>query len=544
MLPAFPIHHDRGLQVSVWLLHRGVAPLSAMNGTAARRSRSLAPGVTPEWAAHASRSVAWPSAADGLASARALSGRTRTGAVRQAAYVVIDVVIVCLGGLLLFGLPFLQLLPSVSIFSAFKSFVRPSDPYFGFLLLYAALVVLACKSQDLYRTPKELSAFAETVAVIKAVGLATALLVLFIFAAGNREVSRAAVAYAGALNVATLSGWRYVKRRYVFQRARQGEASYHILIIGAGASGRSFASWLEANGHLGYHICGFLDAQPNANTRVLGTVQDLRRVALEKFVDQVFIVLPAEREVVKEVFLEARRLRLDCNVVPDTYDGLGWHAPVHAIGGFPVIELHSQPIPAFGLAVKRLLDIVLGSAFLILTLPVVALAALWTWLDSPGPIFYSALRVGRKGKNFRCHKFRTMVVGADKQKSVLRTANQRKGPFFKIDNDPRVTRSGIWLRRFSIDELPQLVNVIGGDMSLVGPRPHPLDDVELYGPEDLRRLDVKPGLTGLWQVAARRDPSFETNMHFDLQYIENWSLALDARILIKTLPAVLRGEGN
>jgi lipopolysaccharide/colanic/teichoic acid biosynthesis glycosyltransferase len=113
-----------------------------------------------------------------------------------------------------------------------------------------------------------------------------------------------------------------------------------------------------------------------------------------------------------------------------------------------------------------------------------------------------------------------------------------------MENDPRITRCGVWLRRFSVDELPQLVNVIRGDMSLVGPRPHPLDDFELYRAEDLRRLDVKPGVTGLWQVTARRDPSFETNMALDLEYIERWSLGLDARILLKTLPVVLRAEGN
>jgi lipopolysaccharide/colanic/teichoic acid biosynthesis glycosyltransferase len=152
--------------------------------------------------------------------------------------------------------------------------------------------------------------------------------------------------------------------------------------------------------------------------------------------------------------------------------------------------------------------------------------------------------VGRKGKKFRCYKFRTMVADAELAKERLRLSNERDGPFFKMQNDPRITRSGVWLRRFSVDELPQLINVVLGDMSLVGPRPHPLDDFELYRAEDLRRLDVKPGVTGLWQVTARRNPSFEANMALDLEYIERWSLGLDAKILLKTLPAVLRAEGN
>ncbi len=201
--------------------------------------------------------------------------------------------------------------------------------------------------------------------------------------------------------------------------------------------------------------------------------------------------------------------------------------------------------PAFGLAAKRLLDVVLGSLGLVLSAPIVGLAAVWIALDSTGPVFYSALRVGWKGKNFRCYKLRTMVVDADAAKEELRmSSNERNGPFFKMENDPRITSAGVWLRRFSIDELPQFLNVIRGDMSLVGPRPHPLDDFELYRPQDLRRLEVKPGVTGLWQVTARRDPSFETNMALDLEYIEKWSLGLDARILLKTLPVVLRAEGN
>ena len=374
--------------------------------------------------------------------------------------------------------------------------------------------------------------------------MATALFVLFVFASGTREISRITVAYAGALNIFTLAGWRYAKRLYVLRRAKRGECASRVLIVGAGPTGRALAGWLEANRHLGYSVCGFVDAHPNGDARVLGSLHDFGRVALENFVDQVFVALPAEREVVKEIFVEARRLRLDMNVVPDLYDGLGWHAPMHAIGGFPVLELHGQPIPAFGLAAKRVLDVVVGFVGLVLSLPIVGIAALWIVLDSPGPVFYSALRVGRKGKKFRCYKLRTMVADADMAKEELRRSNERNGPFFKMEKDPRITRSGVWLRRFSIDELPQFINVIRGDMSLVGPRPHPLDDVELYRAEDLRRLDVKPGVTGLWQVTARRDPSFETNMALDLEYIERWSLGLDLRILLKTLPVVLQAEGN
>ena len=176
--------------------------------------------------------------------------------------------------------------------------------------------------------------------------------------------------------------------------------------------------------------------------------------------------------------------------------------------------------------------------------PLLAMVAAWIRLDSKGPAIYAAPRVGKKGRKFSCYKLRTMVADADGQKQELRRANEREGPFFKMEEDPRVTRCGKWLRKFSVDELPQLVNVLRGEMSLVGPRPHPLDDYERYTIEHLRRLDVKPGITGLWQVTARRDPSFERNMELDLEYIEKWTLWLDMKILWKTLPEVVKARGR
>jgi exopolysaccharide biosynthesis polyprenyl glycosylphosphotransferase len=390
------------------------------------------------------------------------------------------------------------------------------QPYPSFLVLYCSLVFLGCVSQGLYRTPRELSALAESLRVAKAVGVATALLVLFIFTSGNREISRLVVVLAGAANIVTLSGWRYAKRRIVLHRAENGQGQSRALIIGAGKMGQAFASWLQHNRHLGYEFCGFLDPHPNGDKRVLGCVNEFRSVALAQFVDEVFVTLPADGPMIKQLFLEARDLRLDLHVLPDLYDGLAWRAPVHMIGGFPILELHREPIPTTGLAIKRVIDVVASSLGLVLVSPLLAAAAIWIRLDSKGPAIYRAPRVGKKGKQFLCYKLRSMCVTADIEKELLRRENERKGPFFKMVEDPRVTRCGRWLRKLSIDELPQLLNVLRGEMSLVGPRPHPVDDYEQYTLEHLRRLDVKPGMTGLWQVTARRDPSFETNMKLDL----------------------------
>ena len=514
-----------------------------MNGTAARRSRaSAASPWAPPQGLVAGAGLLEP----GSSPVRAGAHRKWGGPAVQTTYAAIDVLLVCVGGVIVFLLRFglENPLAAATIPRESTLYRIYLHGYPGFLLLYCGLIVLACISEDLYRTPRDITSFVESLRVVKAVVLATTLLVLFIFTSGNREISRLVVSTAGVLNVLLLAGWRYAKRQYVLYRAAGGEGLSRVLIIGAGELGQAFASWIENNRHLGYTFCGFVDPHPNGDKRVLGSLRDLRAVALAQFADELFVAPPADAPMVKEAFLEARRLRLPLHVLPDLYDGLAWRAPLHYIGGFPALNLHGEPIPTFGLAVKRAMDILVSSLGLMLCSPLLALAALWIRLDSPGPVIYAALRVGKKGRKFRCYKLRTMVASADAQKESLRASNERDGPFFKMEDDPRVTRCGKWVRKYSVDELPQLVNVLLGDMSLVGPRPHPLDDYERYTIEHLRRLDVKPGVTGLWQVKARRNPSFDATMTLDLDYIENWTLRMDIGILLKTIPAVLLAEGK
>ena len=207
-------------------------------------------------------------------------------------------------------------------------------------------------------------------------------------------------------------------------------------------------------------------------------------------------------------------------------------------------ELQEEPIPFLGRFFKRFLDLLLASIALVLLWPLMLVIAIAVSLESPrGPVIFASLRVGKRGVLFSCYKFRTMIPGANGLRRKLRHLNQRRGPFFKIADDPRVTRLGRFLRKYSLDELPQLWNVLKGDMSLVGPRPHPVEDVAQYGPGHEQRLEVTPGITGLWQITARQDPSFETCMLLDVGYIRRWSLLLDFKILLRTIPAVLAGEG-
>lgn len=212
---------------------------------------------------------------------------------------------------------------------------------------------------------------------------------------------------------------------------------------------------------------------------------------------------------------------------------------------FPdALQYYDAPFPSVGLSTKRAVDVVLSLIGLVVVWPLMLAIALAIKLESPGSAFYRSLRVGKHGRTFVCYKFRTMIRGADKLKEDLSSLNERHGPFFKISDDPRVTRFGRFLRKYSLDELPQLWNVLKGEMSLVGPRPHPIEDCAQYTSKHCRRLGVTPGMTGLWQVSGRMDPSFETSMALDIAYIEKWSLRLDLLILFQTIPAVLAGEGQ
>jgi exopolysaccharide biosynthesis polyprenyl glycosylphosphotransferase len=303
------------------------------------------------------------------------------------------------------------------------------------------------------------------------------------------------------------------------------------------------ASYLEKHPEMGRSVCGFLDDRKVPGKDVMGRTSDLAELARTAFVDEVILAAPHDRDLTLRVLREAQQLRLDVKLAPDLF-GCEPMRETERIGDMPLISLHEERLPVVELFLKRALDVAGAGVALVLLAPALAVIAILVRLDSPGPVLYAALRAGRKGRPFRCYKFRTMVSDAEGQKEKLRGRNQRQGPIFKIADDPRITRVGRVLRRYSLDELPQLWNVLRGEMSLVGPRPHPLDDFSGYAIEHLPRLDVIPGMTGLWQVTARRTPSFQAGMELDIEYIHRWSLGMDFRILLKTAAVVLRGSGE
>ena len=409
------------------------------------------------------------------------------------------------------------------------------------LMLYTALTVLCCHSLGLYRLRKWSTG--EAVAIAKAVGLACLLFGAFVGWSGQ-PLSISAILWMGMMNLGAFAAWRAWDRYTATHRVQAGKVR-NVLIVGANSCGRELAQSISANPHWGLVVRGFLDNQAHSNgIHVAGTISQLAEIARAEYIDDIFIAPPYERSTIWKLTDEARRNHWNVKVVPEFWEPATVQPQVEVLGELPVFSLHREPIPAVALFMKRTLDVVLVLCAAPLLVPLIGVLALLVKLDSPGPAFYCAERVGRKGRKFCCWKLRTMVANADALKAELRAKNQRSGPFFKLWHDPRITRFGGFLRKSSLDELPQLWNVLCGEMTLVGPRPHPVDDYQLYDLEHRRRLEVRPGITGLWQVKARRDPSFETNMAMDLAYIENWSLWLDLRILLLTLPAVLKGTGQ
>ena len=407
-----------------------------------------------------------------------------------------------------------------------------------YLPIFAVLVTLFGLREGLYKRAGDPSPAGVVPALARSLLFAIGL--VFIAAWDGMRPLAAARIFASSLAALVLLR-RF--RQVVWKRRRRETEARRILIIGGGPVARAIAQALRKDPLHRAIVCGFVDDHQPLSPAVLGRFADLDWLARSEFIDEIILALPGQPVQTREAADAAYRNHLDIRAVPDLPPGPWPDSGIDRIGEVPVVTLHREPLPSAALFLKRLLDVT-GAAFgLVLVSPLMAIVALLIRLDSPGPVFYAAERTGAKGRRFRCYKFRSMVTDAAQLKEDLRDRNQRHGPIFKMDDDPRVTRIGRIIRRYSLDELPQLWNVLCGEMSLVGPRPHPVDEVNHYELHQFRRLDVKPGITGLWQITARDCPSFDLNMHLDLTYIENWTLRLDLRILANTIRVLFAPEG-
>jgi exopolysaccharide biosynthesis polyprenyl glycosylphosphotransferase len=343
---------------------------------------------------------------------------------------------------------------------------------------------------------------------------------------------------------------RLAYRSLMYRRFDRGQDTRNVLIVGTGPEAHALRHHLESIRHLGYTFKGFIEFPGTASRimsssgDVVGTLDTLFEHARQQFVDEIFFTTQCERGIVQDVLAKAREHGVDMRVIPDLYDGLAWNSPIEYIGQFPTIPLHCGKVPEIRLTFKRFLDLSFSSLLLLVLSPFLIAIAIAIKLESKGPVFYASDRIGKKGRVFRCFKFRTMVRDAEKRRADVMHMNERDGVLFKISNDPRITRVGRFLRKYSLDELPQFLNVLRGDMSIVGPRPPIASEVMEYKLSHLRRLDVTPGITGLWQVQGRQDPSFDSYVSLDMTYIENWSIWLDMTIIVRTIGVVFSGTGT
>ena len=417
-----------------------------------------------------------------------------------------------------------------------------------YLAWFAICIVFFTRSYGLYGPIQNRSGLHEQRMTLQATLISGLILCGTVYLSRGEVVSRIVVTLSVLLTGAMLCARRALWRSLVYSRYREGLDTRSVLIIGSGRVGQALRNHLESLRHLGFRFKGFIalsDAEEDAREPdIIGNMKNCLHLARALFVDEIFLSVPADKHMVISLVQEARALGIDVRVVPDLYDGLAWNAAVEYVGQFPTIPLHRREFPVGAFMLKRVLDICVSSMALLLLSPILLIVGLAVRLDSVGPVLYRAKRIGRKGHTFCCYKFRTMVPNADVLRESMDHLNERHGILFKVANDPRITRVGRLLRKYSLDELPQFWNVLRGDMSLVGPRPPLAAEVEQYDVSHLRRLDVLPGITGLWQVEARQDPSFDSYISLDTAYVENWSLWLDLKILVRTFSVVLSGTGT
>ncbi len=430
----------------------------------------------------------------------------------------------------------------------------------SFLLYLAGFVVIlliVSRAHGLYGPLQSFSGLREQRLTVQSCFTASLILAGALYFGREDSISRAVVIATLMLTAVFLCVRRAVWRFALYKRYENGLETRNVLIVGTGSSGLAIRSHLQRIRHLGFTVKGFVSNAENLRAEntdsfaqeeispaeVLGGLSNVGELVRRHFIDEIFITGPCERGMVKRLIAQATELGIDVRVVPDLYDGLAWTAPIEYVGQFPTMPVHRHHIPVVGFMLKRGLDVLISTAALVLAAPFMLLIALAIRLDSRGPILYGAERIGRKGSTFRCWKFRTMVANADSLREQFDHHNERDGVLFKMSSDPRVTRVGRFLRKYSLDELPQFFNVLTGHMSVVGPRPPLAGEVSQYELPHLRRLEVLPGITGLWQVQARQDPSFDQYISLDTAYIDNWSLWLDIKIMTRTLGVILSGTG-
>jgi len=427
---------------------------------------------------------------------------------------------------------------------------QPYSVYVPMMLVLTVILLLSYWLDGAYVIRRGRSWLDEMYSVFRGTLMGIATVIFFIFLFSGAYYSRLIFFYAGIWILLLLGLSRGVERLVQRELRRRGIGVTRVLIVGAGEAGRTVMRNLVARPEYGYQVVGFVDDMPQRGStdigrfKALGGTERIPALVAEDAVDEVIIALPwmAHRKILS-IMGQCERQQVRAKIVPDLFQLSLSQVDMNDLNGIPLIGVREPSIRGRNLAFKRLIDVTVSSVLLVLFSPIIGLAALLIKLDSSGPVIFKQTRLGRASRPFTCYKFRTMYEGAEQSRRLLAAQNEASGPLFKMREDPRRTRVGRWLRRSSIDELPNLWNVLKGDMSAVGPRPALPNEVEQYQPWHRRRLEAAPGITGLWQINGRSEVSFDEGVLLDLYYIENWTPLLDLKILLKTIPSVLTGRG-
>jgi len=431
-----------------------------------------------------------------------------------------------------------------------EAFFVPFGTYFPSSLTLTAILLVVFWTEGLYAAKRKDSWLSDVYVIVR--GAVTGVAALYVIALVYRAVlySRLIFAYAGIAVVLLLSAARALENLLRGYVRRHGWGVQRVLIVGAGETGRAVMRNVVAQPELGYKVVGFVDDKPERGGKDIGRIKGLggtyriAELVEEHAVDEVIITLPWQyHRRIMGIMAECERAGVSVRIVPDLFQMSLSNVDIDDLNGIPLIGLKSVSIRGWNLAVKRAIDVVVAGLGLVVLSPLLLLIAIVIRLDSPGAAVFSQTRVGRGGHAFTVLKFRTMREGAEQEVQSLFALNEAGGPLFKIKNDPRLTKVGQFLRRTSLDELPQLYNVLRGEMSLIGPRPGLPSEVAQYQDWHRKRLETWPGITGLWQVSGRSDLSFDEMVLLDIYYIENWSLWMDLQIALRTLPAILFAKG-
>jgi exopolysaccharide biosynthesis polyprenyl glycosylphosphotransferase len=458
----------------------------------------------------------------------------------------LDVVLILIASALAWYLRYeAQLLRAVE-----PGFYNPLAAYAGLFSLLTVIMLIALSLNGVYAPRRGSSLISEVLRLFNASLTSIFIVVAVTFGLRSLVYSRLLFFYDGVLIVFLLGLARVVRRRIEAQLRRHGHGVERVLIVGADEVGRAVMRTMVARPDLGYQVVGFVDDDPVrgftavGRFRALGSLDNVEALLAAEGVDEVIITLPwmYQRKIAGLVSV-CQRLGVRPRVAPDLFQPSLSQVDVDDLGGIPLIGIKEHNLPRSAGVIKRLMDVIITVVGLIFLLPLMAAVAILIKLDSPGPAFFKQRRIGQHGRPFEVIKFRSMKQGAQEEQARLAERNEASGPLFKIKDDPRLTRLGRFLRRTSIDELPQLFNVLRGEMSLVGPRPALPEEVEKYESWQRQRLEVPQGITGLPQVSGRSDLTFDEMCLLDVYYIENWSPALDVTIMLRTIPQVLFGNG-